>query len=130
MISTMLTHLQQQAARLSHVEQNQQTTPHVINNHIHNSLHNILQDEVSSQQRRTGQRVPRTEAVINTNGNKGRHNNETSVIEIEDTGNSHGNGSGNNGNNRNRRRGRNSPYTYPSDNGSIQDDPYENKRRG
>ncbi|MCI71462.1 hypothetical protein A2U01_0092725, partial [Trifolium medium] len=63
----MLTLLQQQAARLSYVEQNQQTVPQMVNNHVQNSLHNALQDKVSSQQRRTGQRGPQTEAIVNTN---------------------------------------------------------------
>ncbi|MCI38597.1 hypothetical protein A2U01_0059825, partial [Trifolium medium] len=66
MFSTMLTLLQQQAARLSYVEQNQQTAPQMMNNHVQNSHRNVLQDEVSSQQRRTGQRrslIPTTYVV-------------------------------------------------------------------
>ncbi|MCI56356.1 hypothetical protein A2U01_0077607, partial [Trifolium medium] len=69
MFSTMLTLLQQQAARVSYVEQNQQNPPQAMNNHVRNGLHNVLQDEISSQQRQTGQRGPRTEALVNTNGN-------------------------------------------------------------
>ncbi|MCH80821.1 hypothetical protein A2U01_0001595 [Trifolium medium] len=34
MFSTMFTLLQQQAARLSYVEQNQQNAPHTVNNHV------------------------------------------------------------------------------------------------
>ncbi|MCI66616.1 hypothetical protein A2U01_0087874, partial [Trifolium medium] len=77
MFSTMLTLLQQQAARLSYVEQNQQTMRQMVNNHVQNSIHNVLQDEVSSQQRRTGQSGPQTEAIVNTNGNNSQINNET-----------------------------------------------------
>ncbi|MCH79771.1 hypothetical protein A2U01_0000527 [Trifolium medium] len=75
----MLTLLQQQAARLSYVEHNQQTMPQMMNNHVQNSLHNVLQDEVSSQQRRAGQRGPQTEAIVNTNDNNAQVNNETGI---------------------------------------------------
>ncbi|MCI02903.1 hypothetical protein A2U01_0023937, partial [Trifolium medium] len=85
MFSTMLTLLQQQAARLSYVEQNQQNTPQATNNHARNSLHNVLQDEVSSQQRQTGQRGPRTEALVNINGNNTQVNNETGIAEPNGT---------------------------------------------
>ncbi|MCI72081.1 hypothetical protein A2U01_0093344, partial [Trifolium medium] len=63
----MLTLLQQQATRLSYVEQNQQTAPQIVNNHVQNSLHNTLQDETSSQLRQTAQHGTRTNAVVNTN---------------------------------------------------------------
>ncbi|MCH97104.1 hypothetical protein A2U01_0018097 [Trifolium medium] len=49
MFSTILTLLQQQAARLSYVEQIQQAIPQMVNNHVQNILHNALQDEASSQ---------------------------------------------------------------------------------
>jgi hypothetical protein len=52
----------------------------MLNNHFQNSLHNLLQDEVSSQLRRAGQCCPQTEAVINTNGNNNQKNHETGVI--------------------------------------------------
>ncbi|MCI14297.1 hypothetical protein A2U01_0035427 [Trifolium medium] len=97
----MLTLLQQQAARHSYVEQNQQTAPQMVNKHVQNGFHNVLQDEVSSQQRRTGQRGPQTEAI----GNSNRANNE------------------------NGRRGLNSPNPHSSDNGSSRDFPYEDERR-
>jgi hypothetical protein len=47
MVSTMLT-LQQQAARLSYVEQNQQIISQMMNNHVQSNLHNALQDETLS----------------------------------------------------------------------------------
>jgi hypothetical protein len=48
MFSTMLTLLQQQAARLSYVEQNQQIISQMMNNHVQSNLHNALQDETLS----------------------------------------------------------------------------------
>ncbi|MCI14902.1 hypothetical protein A2U01_0036037 [Trifolium medium] len=81
MFSTMITLLQQQAAKLSYVEQNQQTAPQMVNNHAQNSLRNVLQDEVSSQQRQTGQKGPQTEAIVNTNGNNAQVNNEIGIVE-------------------------------------------------
>ncbi|MCI35761.1 hypothetical protein A2U01_0056982, partial [Trifolium medium] len=80
MFSTMLTLLRQQTARLSYVEQNQQTAPQMMNNHVQNSLRNVLQDEVSSQQHRTGHRGLQTEAIVNTNGNNAQVNNETGIV--------------------------------------------------
>ncbi|WJX73954.1 hypothetical protein P8452_57673 [Trifolium repens] len=118
MLSTILTLLQQQAARLSHVEQNQHTTPQAANNHDQNSLHNVLQGEISSQQHRTGQRITRTETNANMNGNNARFNNKIGVIEIQDAENVYGNRNGNNKNNRNGGRGGNSSGSESSDSGS------------
>ncbi|MCI96341.1 hypothetical protein A2U01_0117641, partial [Trifolium medium] len=47
----------------------------------------VLQDEVSSQQRQTGQRGPQTEAIVNTNGNNARVYNETGIVGPNDAGN-------------------------------------------
>ncbi|MCH86816.1 hypothetical protein A2U01_0007676, partial [Trifolium medium] len=129
MFSTMFTLFQQQTARLSYVEQNQQTVPQMVNNHAQNSLCNVLQDEVSSQQRRTGQRGPQTEAIINTNGNNAQVNNETGIVEPNGTKNTNDQGNGNRENNGNGRQGRNSPNPNSSDNGSSGDYPYEDGRR-
>ncbi|MCI36631.1 hypothetical protein A2U01_0057854, partial [Trifolium medium] len=90
---------------------------------------NVLQDEVSSQQRRTGQRGPRTEAIVNTNGNNAQVNNETDIVEPNGTRNINCQGNDNHINNGNGRRGRNSPDPRSSDNGSSGDHPYEDERR-
>jgi hypothetical protein len=103
MVSTMLT-LQQQATRLSYVEQNQQTIPQMVNNHVQSSFHNALQDEISSQLHRAGQNGPQVEGAINTNGN-----NKTSVVRHNNRGND------NNDSNRNGGLGRNSPDVASSD---------------
>ncbi|MCI27162.1 hypothetical protein A2U01_0048360, partial [Trifolium medium] len=129
MVSTMLTLLQQQAARLSYVEKNQQTAPQMMNNDVQNSLRNVLQDEVSSQQRRTGQIGPQTEAIVNTNDNNAQVNNETDIVEPNGTRNTNGQGNDIRRNNRNRRRGRNSPNPRSRDNGSSGDYPYKDERR-
>jgi hypothetical protein len=42
MFSTMLILLQQQATRLSYVEQNQQIIFQMMNNHVQSNLHNVL----------------------------------------------------------------------------------------
>ncbi|MCI62108.1 hypothetical protein A2U01_0083365, partial [Trifolium medium] len=62
------------------------------------------QDEVSSQQRRTGQRGPQTEAIVNTNGNNAQVNNENGIVEPNGTRNTNGQGNDNRGNNENGRR--------------------------
>ncbi|MCI07853.1 hypothetical protein A2U01_0028922 [Trifolium medium] len=99
----------------------------MMKNHVQNSLRNVLQDEVSSQQRRTGQRGPQTEAIVNTYGNNAQVNNETDIVEPNDTRNTNGQGNGNCGNNGNGRRGRNSPNPRSSDNESSGDYPYEDE---
>ncbi|MCI10403.1 hypothetical protein A2U01_0031496, partial [Trifolium medium] len=73
--------------------------------------------EVSSQQCQTGQRGPRTEALINTNGNNAQVNNETDIVGPN----------GNNGNG-NGRRGRNSPEPHSSDNEDSRDYRHEDNR--
>ncbi|MCI00368.1 hypothetical protein A2U01_0021386 [Trifolium medium] len=128
MFSTMITLLQQQAARLSYIEKNQETLPQMVNNHFQNSLRNVLQNEVSSQRRRTGQRGPQTEAIVNTNGNNAQVNNETDIVEPNGTRNVNGQGNDNRGNNENGGRGRNSPNPHSSDKGSSGDYPYEDER--
>ncbi|MCI07221.1 hypothetical protein A2U01_0028286, partial [Trifolium medium] len=128
MFSTMITLLQQQAARLSYVEQNQQTAPQMMNNHVQNSLRNVLQHEVASQQRRTGQSGSQTEAIVNTNSNNVQVNNETVIVEPNDTRNTNDQGNGDRRNNGNGRRGQNSPNPRSSDNGSSGDYPYEDER--
>ncbi|MCI53501.1 hypothetical protein A2U01_0074748 [Trifolium medium] len=52
----------------------------MVNNHVQNSLHNVLQDEISSQQRQAGQRGPQTEAIVNTDGNNTQVNNENGIV--------------------------------------------------
>jgi hypothetical protein len=130
MLSTMLTHLQEQAVKLSHVEQNQQAAPQTPNNHAQNSLHNVLQGEISSQQYRTGQRIPRTGTIVNTNGNNVRFNKETSIVEVQDAENTYGNENCNNGNNENGGRGENSSGADFSNSESTRYEPYEERRRG
>ncbi|MCI70155.1 hypothetical protein A2U01_0091418, partial [Trifolium medium] len=73
----------------------------MVNNHVQNSLHNVLQDEVSSQQRRTGQRDPQTEAIVNINGNNTQVNNETGIVGPNGARNTNGPGNGDRGNNEN-----------------------------
>ncbi|WJX73197.1 hypothetical protein P8452_57007 [Trifolium repens] len=126
----MLTHLQEQAVKLSHVEQNQQATPQTPNNHAQNSLHNVLQGEISSQQYRTGQRIPRTGTIVNTNGNNVRFNKETSIVEVQDAESTYGNENCNNGNNENGGRGENSSGADFSNSESTRYEPYEERRRG
>ncbi|MCI35088.1 hypothetical protein A2U01_0056309, partial [Trifolium medium] len=84
---------------------------------------------VSSQQRRTGQRGPQTEVIVNTNSNNAKVNNETGIVEPNGTRNTNSQGNGNRWNNGNGRRGRNSPNPRSSDNGSSGDYPYEDDRR-
>ncbi|MCH81098.1 hypothetical protein A2U01_0001877 [Trifolium medium] len=136
MFSTMLTLLQQQAARLSHVGQNQQTAPQMANAHVQNNLNHTLHDETSSQLRQTAQHGTQTNAVVNTNGNNCRVNNGTHPMRLNDNQNANGQGNGNhdnngnNGNNGRRGRGRGSEdHTY-DDHGSSGDYPYENGHRG
>ncbi|MCI86145.1 hypothetical protein A2U01_0107424, partial [Trifolium medium] len=52
----------------------------------------MLQDEVSSQQCQTGQRGPRTEAIVNMNDNNAQVNNETDIVESNGTRNTDGQG--------------------------------------
>ncbi|MCI21981.1 hypothetical protein A2U01_0043154, partial [Trifolium medium] len=101
----------------------------MMNNRVQNSLRNVLKDEVSSQQCRTGQRGPQTEVIVNINGNNAQVNNETGIIEPNGTRNTNGQGNGNRENNGNGRRGRNSTNPHSSDNGSSGDYPYEDERR-
>ncbi|MCH81522.1 hypothetical protein A2U01_0002311 [Trifolium medium] len=48
----------------------------MVNNHVPSSLHNALQDEVSSQLHRAAQQNPPGADIINTNGNKDYNNND------------------------------------------------------
>ncbi|MCI02055.1 hypothetical protein A2U01_0023087 [Trifolium medium] len=76
----------------------------MANNHVQNSLRKVLQDEVSSQQRRTGQRGPRMETIVKTIGNNAQVNNETGIVKSNGTRNTNSQGNGNRGNNGNGRR--------------------------
>ncbi|MCI19215.1 hypothetical protein A2U01_0040371 [Trifolium medium] len=69
----------------------------MVNNHVQNSLRTVLQDEVSSQQRRTGQRGPQTKAIVNTNGDNTQIKNETGIVGPNGTKNTNGPGNGNHG---------------------------------
>jgi type 1 fimbria pilin len=73
----------------------------MVNNHVQNNLHNMLQDEDSSQLRQLGERGPRTEAAVHTNCTNDQNNNETGVVRLNDTRNTNGRKNGNYGNNEN-----------------------------
>ncbi|MCI15317.1 hypothetical protein A2U01_0036455, partial [Trifolium medium] len=116
--------------------QPQNTTENHIPNQPQDSQEQQTNDMFSTkltllqqQARRTGQRGPQTEAIVNTNGNNAQVNKETSIVGPNGTRNTNGLGNGNRGNNGNGRRGRNSPKPHSSDNGSSRDHPYEDERR-
>ncbi|MCI40119.1 hypothetical protein A2U01_0061351, partial [Trifolium medium] len=94
------------------------------NNHVQNSLHNVLQDEVSSQLRRADQQNRPGADIINTNGNNGHHNNDNK----NGDGRHNGNGGVSDGNG-GRGGGRGSPQPGSSDHESSRDHPSEDGRR-
>jgi hypothetical protein len=72
MLNNILSLLQQQATKLSNVENNQQRIPQIIQTHVQHGLQTVIHDEPSSQQRRVVQENPQNESQPKEgNDNKG-----------------------------------------------------------
>ncbi|MCH81530.1 hypothetical protein A2U01_0002319 [Trifolium medium] len=101
--------------------------PQIVNNHVQNSLHNVLQDEVSSQLHRADQQNPLGADIINTSGNNGHNHDDNRNDDGGHNRNRRNEGVG--GGNGGRGGGRGSPHPRSSDHGSSRDHPSEDGRR-